>query len=80
MSRELLLAPESISGISLSSIHNEQGIKYISALTHHMRKQGTVGNLMVILLQTCQLLSGRVTSIFEKPFVSLDYLQEFKQK
>ncbi len=73
-------APGSVSGIGLTSLHNEQGIKHITALTCRLRDQGQVGSFLTILLRTCQLLSGPAASIFEKPFVSLDYLQEFKQK
>ncbi len=80
MPRVVVQAPETISGIGLTSLHNEQGIEHITALSRHMRDRGQIGSFLTILLRTCQLLSGRTTSIFRKPFVSLDYLQEFKQK
>ncbi len=80
MPRVVVQAPESISGIGLHSLYNEQGIEHINTLTRHMRAGGEVGTFLLILLNTCQLLSGRMTSIFQKLFVPLEYLQEFKQK
>ena len=73
-------APDSISGIGLHGLYNEQGIEHIRTLTRHLRENGEVGTSINILLRTCQLISGKASSIFQRPFTSLQYVQEFKQK
>ncbi len=80
MPREVVFAPESITGIGLTSLEHKQGIDHIKALIRHKCEGGGVGNLMTILAQTCQLLSGQEQSIFEGPFHTVEYSQEFKQK
>jgi hypothetical protein len=63
----LLFGPTSLGAIGFTNTWTDQGIAQVQLLMGHLRQQGEIGQLAIILLEILQLVIGSVLPLFSYP-------------